>query len=72
MSLPLQPMSPQELWQWVHYSYGDELGLTSSDDDYVAPTKDDEENFQKILTQEEMNDTQDNKVGCFFNSFLFM
>ncbi|KAL3202871.1 hypothetical protein MRX96_001236 [Rhipicephalus microplus] len=32
-----QPMSTQELWQWVHYSYGDELGLTSDDDDYVAP-----------------------------------
>ncbi|XP_021349375.1 GRAM domain-containing protein 1B-like isoform X3 [Mizuhopecten yessoensis] len=32
-----QPMSPKELWQWVHYSYGEELGLTSSDDDYVAP-----------------------------------
>ncbi|XP_021003694.1 protein Aster-B [Parasteatoda tepidariorum] len=32
-----QPMSSQELWQWVHYSYGEELGLTSDDDDYVAP-----------------------------------
>lgn len=32
-----QPMSSQELWQWVHYSYGDELGLTSDDDDYVSP-----------------------------------
>ncbi|GIX86998.1 protein Aster-B [Caerostris extrusa] len=32
-----QPMSSQELWQWVHFSYGDELGLTSDDDDYVAP-----------------------------------
>ncbi|CAH1797342.1 unnamed protein product [Owenia fusiformis] len=35
-----QPMSAQELWQWVHYSYGDELGLTSSDDDYVQPEDD--------------------------------
>nr|KAG5706742.1 hypothetical protein BaRGS_007245 [Batillaria attramentaria] len=32
-----QPMPPKELWQWIHYNYGDELGLTSSDDDYVAP-----------------------------------
>ncbi|XP_054715414.1 protein Aster-B-like [Uloborus diversus] len=32
-----QPMSSQDLWQWVHYSYGEELGLTSDDDDYVAP-----------------------------------
>ena len=30
-------MSSQELWQWVHSSYGNELGLTSSDDDYVSP-----------------------------------
>ena len=35
-------MSAQELWQWVHLSYGDELGLTSSDDDYVPPAADDE------------------------------
>ncbi|GAB6027433.1 hypothetical protein CHUAL_001696 [Chamberlinius hualienensis] len=33
-----QPMSPQELWQWIHYSYGDDLGLTSDDDDYVTQT----------------------------------
>ena len=32
-----QPMSPQEQWHWVHNCYGDDLGLTSSDDDYVAP-----------------------------------
>lgn len=32
-----QPLSPSELWHWVHVSYGDELGLTSSDDDYVPP-----------------------------------
>lgn len=30
-------MPPQELWHWVHSSYGEELGLTSSDDDYVPP-----------------------------------
>ena len=50
-------MTKQELWQWVHYSYGDELGLTSSDDDYVAPTQDDTEKFQNFLTQEEMSHT---------------
>ncbi|KAJ3665836.1 hypothetical protein Zmor_001305 [Zophobas morio] len=32
-----QPMTPQEMWQWVHQCYGDELGLTSDDEDYVAP-----------------------------------
>lgn len=36
-------MSSQELWQWVHYSYGEELGLTSDDDDYVAPVIGDED-----------------------------
>ena len=35
--LTFQPLSPSELWHWVHVSYGDELGLTSSDDDYVPP-----------------------------------
>ena len=34
-------MSPQELWQWVHYSYGQELGLNSSDEEgYVGPGED--------------------------------
>ncbi|XP_023212269.1 GRAM domain-containing protein 1B-like isoform X1 [Centruroides sculpturatus] len=32
-----QPLMPQELWEWVHYYYGEELGLTSDDDDYVSP-----------------------------------
>ena len=36
-NLSFQPLSPSELWHWVHVSYGDELGLTSSDDDYVPP-----------------------------------
>lgn len=35
-------MSATELWQWVHSSYGDELGLTSDDDDYVAPSTEDD------------------------------
>uniref|UniRef100_A0A1B6LGC8 VASt domain-containing protein n=1 Tax=Graphocephala atropunctata TaxID=36148 RepID=A0A1B6LGC8_9HEMI len=30
-----QPMSVQEMWHWVHVCYGDELGLTSDDEDYV-------------------------------------
>lgn len=30
-------MSPQEQWHWVHSCYGDDLGLTSSDDDYIPP-----------------------------------
>jgi hypothetical protein len=26
-----------EMWQLVHACYGDELGLTSDDEDYVPP-----------------------------------
>ena len=37
-----QQMSATELWQWVHSCYGDELGLTSDDDDYVAPSTEDD------------------------------
>lgn len=32
-----QPMSMAEMWQLVHACYGDELGLTSDDEDYVPP-----------------------------------
>ncbi|CAG2163354.1 unnamed protein product [Oppiella nova] len=28
-----QPMSSAQLWHWVHYSYGEDLGLTSDDDE---------------------------------------
>ncbi|XP_064595531.1 protein Aster-B-like isoform X2 [Liolophura sinensis] len=43
-----QPMSPKELWHWVHYCYGEELGLTSSDEDYVArPSADEMKDKQK-------------------------
>ncbi|XP_032664230.1 protein Aster-B-like isoform X2 [Odontomachus brunneus] len=33
----LVPMSMAEMWQLVHACYGDELGLTSDDEDYVPP-----------------------------------
>ncbi|XP_043864520.1 protein Aster-B isoform X2 [Drosophila mojavensis] len=32
--------SPQEIWRYVHNSYGDELGLTTDDEDYIDPTLD--------------------------------
>lgn len=35
-------MQPAEMWQWVHYIYGDELGLTTEDEDYIDPYDDDE------------------------------
>lgn len=33
-------MQPCELWQWIHYVYGDELGLTTDDEDYIDPYDD--------------------------------
>ncbi|XP_033228649.1 protein Aster-B-like [Belonocnema kinseyi] len=32
-----EPMGMAEMWQLVHTCYGDELGLTSDDEDYVPP-----------------------------------
>jgi len=66
-------MSDQELWQWVHYCYGEDLGLSSDDDDYIAPTVEDKVQFQKQLQMEEkmaqqysdaslISDTSANKV----------
>ncbi|XP_049820316.1 protein Aster-B-like isoform X2 [Aethina tumida] len=44
-----QPMSASEMWTWVHQSYGDELGLTSDDEDYIAPgTEDDKLSARSI------------------------
>ncbi|KAJ9582476.1 hypothetical protein L9F63_003169, partial [Diploptera punctata] len=37
-----QQMSQQEMWQWVHTCYGDELGLTSDDEDYIPPAADED------------------------------
>lgn len=56
-----QPMTPQEMWQWVHMSYGEELGLTSSDDDYVAPANyddgvEEEEECEDKITKEIIED----------------
>jgi hypothetical protein len=43
ISLVLQSLTNQELWQLVHSCYGEELGLTSDDEDYVSSTGMDEE-----------------------------
>uniref|UniRef100_A0A8C9FY43 GRAM domain containing 1B n=1 Tax=Pavo cristatus TaxID=9049 RepID=A0A8C9FY43_PAVCR len=34
------PLCPKELWHFVHQCYGNELGLTSDDEDYVPPDDD--------------------------------
>lgn len=33
-------MQPTELWQLIHCVYGDELGLTTDDEDYIDPYDD--------------------------------
>lgn len=35
-----KPLCPKELWHFVHQCYGNELGLTSDDEDYVPPDED--------------------------------
>ncbi|XP_070202232.1 protein Aster-B-like [Littorina saxatilis] len=66
-----QPMPPRELWQWIHYNYGEELGLGSSDDDYVPPPrmedlqeklKPDEDLNQK-LTMQDLTDSSDHPIA---------
>ncbi|XP_066154855.1 protein Aster-B-like isoform X1 [Euwallacea fornicatus] len=37
-----QPMSQQEMWTWVHQCYGNELGLTSDDEDYISPNQEED------------------------------
>ncbi|KAJ6648303.1 Protein Aster-B [Pseudolycoriella hygida] len=48
-----KPMQPQEMWQWVHNCYGDELGLTSDDEDYIDPyeNRDDDNMPQGVLSK---------------------
>lgn len=39
----------EEMWQWVHTCYGDELGLTSDDEEgYVAPPTTDDDKMSAI------------------------
>ncbi|XP_055797841.1 protein Aster-B isoform X3 [Salvelinus fontinalis] len=54
-----KPLCPKELWHFVHQCYGNELGLTSDDEDYVPPDDD----FNTMGYCEELpveeNDTND-------------
>lgn len=61
----VQPMSVQELWHWVHVCYGEELGLTSDDEDYVPPSLDESKISSKLASQEF------SEVGVFFLVCLF-
>ena len=62
-----KPMAAQELWQWVHYSYGEELGLTSSDDDYVKPSS---EETQRLMPKLALNDDKVRKLGLL-HGFIY-
>uniref|UniRef100_A0A3Q3JMD2 VASt domain-containing protein n=1 Tax=Monopterus albus TaxID=43700 RepID=A0A3Q3JMD2_MONAL len=55
------PLCPKELWHFVHQCYGNELGLTSDDEDYVPP--DDDFNtmgFSEEIPNEENEINNDN------------
>ncbi|XP_041090861.1 protein Aster-B-like isoform X2 [Polyodon spathula] len=53
-----KPLCPKELWHFVHQCYGNELGLTSDDEDYVPPDDD----FNTMGYCEEIP-TEDNEVN---------
>ncbi|ESO08607.1 hypothetical protein HELRODRAFT_74724, partial [Helobdella robusta] len=55
-------MSKPEFWSWVHFYYGDDLALTSDDEDYVPLTSDDKNRFQLYL-QMEMGQDQGIEIG---------
>lgn len=60
-------MLPQEIWQCVHSSYGDELGLTSDDEDYIDPKDENSNNENEIWTGNEENVHKQNisvKTNC--------
>jgi len=56
-------MSDQELWQWVHYNYGEDLGLTSDDEDYVTLSAEDKVQFQMQLQKEEKMERQNSEIS---------
>ncbi|XP_061165219.1 protein Aster-B-like [Saccostrea echinata] len=60
-----QPMAAKEMWQWIHYNYGEELCLDSSDDDYVAPPSLIEEPIrEESVTPNRLNQTENTDSDC--------
>ncbi|XP_063982134.1 protein Aster-B-like isoform X2 [Diachasmimorpha longicaudata] len=51
-----QPMSNTEMWQLVHTCYGEELGLTSDDEDYISPSAQEEEKIPSRLSIESLSE----------------
>ncbi|XP_030028274.2 protein Aster-B isoform X2 [Manduca sexta] len=44
-----QPMSSQEIWQWVHNCYGEELGFNSDEEGYMREGLDDVPALPEVL-----------------------
>lgn len=44
-----RPMRSKEIWQCVHKFYGEQLGLTSDDEDYCDPNADDDKDRQEAI-----------------------
>ena len=59
-------MVGSELWQWIHYSYGEELGLTDGDDDYINLSSDEKILFQTRVQQKLAQGTENYEVGKVF------
>lgn len=45
-------MVAQEIWQTIHNAYGDQLGLTSDDEDYIDPSNNKADNSTGVPTSE--------------------
>ncbi|KAH8250925.1 hypothetical protein KR038_007682, partial [Drosophila bunnanda] len=54
--------SPQEIWKYVHNCYGEELGLTTDDEDYIDPTLDNDNetdfDFQTAIDDDSQSQPQ--------------
>ncbi|XP_072753461.1 protein Aster-B [Anoplolepis gracilipes] len=61
-----EPMSMAEMWQLVHACYGDELGLTSDDEDYVPPLAVADE--EKLSTRLSVDSFSEAEVAAMENS----
>ncbi|XP_015436745.1 PREDICTED: GRAM domain-containing protein 1B-like [Dufourea novaeangliae] len=58
-----ESMSAAEMWQLVHSCYGDELGLTSDDEDYVPPLPPvDDEKLSTRLSVESFSEVENSNV----------
>ena len=55
-----RPMPTQEIWQLVHSYYGEELGLTTDDEDYIDPSL--EDRYESISNLEFLSATDVSKA----------